>query len=132
MPDPPRVLKYRLGRDCTLTIDGVAYKSVTDAVLRVRSVSQDAHHGGNTSGAEITIRRDLAVEFTLLDYEEAEKIDYLVSVPGSDPIVEVSVENGHVVRTFLATLHDVREQQGLSNTVASQWEVRQWGQRTTG
>lgn len=130
MPEEPRVVRYKLGRECTLSIDGVAYKSVTDCYLRIRSVTQEAHHGGNLSGAEITIRRDLAVEFTLLDADEATQLDNLLITPGADPIVEIKIENNHAPRTFLATLHDMREPQGLAVVVSTQWEVRQWGQRT--
>ena len=77
------------------------------------------------------IRRDLEIEFSLLDFEEAQFLDGKISVPGSDPIVEVSVQQGHVSRVFLATIHDVGEEQGVSSVVNSQWQLRQWGQRTT-
>ena len=127
---PSRPLEYRLGRNCVLTVDGTVLKSITDAYLRLKAQGQDATGPGNRSSSEIVIRRDLEIEFALLDFVETQYLDGKISVPGSDPIVEVSVQQGHVSRVFLATMHDVSEEQGVSNVVSSQWQFRQWGQRT--
>jgi len=126
-----RELKYRLGRNCVLIVDGTVLKSVKDAYLRVRAVTQDATGPGNTSSSDIVIRRDLSVEFNLLDCDESQFLDGKVAAAGADPIVEVSVQGGHVARVFLATVHDQSEPQGVAEVVASQWILKQWGQRTT-
>ena len=127
---PSRPLEYRLGRNCVLTVDGTILKSITDAYLRVKAQGQDATGPGNRSSSEIVIRRDLEIEFSLLDFTESQYLDGKIAVPGSDPIVEVSVQQGHVSRVFLATIHDVGEEQGHTSVVTSQWQLRQWGQRT--
>jgi hypothetical protein len=124
-----RELKYRLGRNCILTVDGTVLKSVTDAYLRIRASNYDATGPGNKSSAEIVIRRDATVEFTLLDFDESQFLDGKITAT-DEPIVEVSVQQGHINRVFLAKIHDVSEQQGVTEVVASQWELKQWGQRT--
>lgn len=126
-----RELKYRLGRNCVLLVDGTVLKSVKNCYLRVRAVTQDATGPGNTSSSEIVLRRDLSVEFDLLDFEEAQFLDGKVAEAGADPIVEVSVQGGLQARVFLATVHDQSESQGVADVVAAQWLLKQWGQRTT-
>jgi hypothetical protein len=125
-----RTLAYRLGRNCTLTIDGTVLQSVTDASLRERVVTLDCTGGANTSSAEIVVRRDLIVEFALLDFDESQYLDGKVTSAGADPIVEVSFQGGHKNRIFLATLHDSSEDQPLRDAVQSSWTLKRWGQRT--
>lgn len=128
----PRTLELRLGRNCSLIVDGTLLQSVTDALLRVRTTTQEATGGGSTASAEIVVRRDLSIDFTLLDWAEAQFMDSKVAAsPGADPIVEVHVANGHLSRVFLAKVHDVDEGQGVGEVVSSRWELRQWGQRVT-
>ena len=125
-----RTLAYRLGRNCTLTIDGTVLQSVTDATLRERVVALDATGGANTSSSEIVIRRDLIVEFGLLDFDESQFLDGKVTSYGANPIVEVSFQGGHKNRIFFATLHDSSEEQPLRDAVQSTWTLKRWGQRT--
>ena len=127
---PTRELNYRLGRNCILAVDGTVLKSVKKAYLRVRAVTQEVTGGGNTASSEIVIRRDHSVEFDLLDFDETQFLDGKISVPGADPIVEVSVQGGHINRVFLATIQDASESQGITDVVAPQWTLKQWGQRT--
>lgn len=127
---PSRELQYRLGRNCTLIVDGTVLQSVKDAFLRVTVVTQDATGPGNRASSEIVLRRDISFEFTLLDFEEAQYLDGKVAAAGSDPIVAVTVEGGHQARVFLATVHDQSEPQGVADVVASQWTLKQWGQRS--
>ena len=124
-----RTLEYRLGRNCTLTIDGTVLQSVTNAFLRVRVVTLECAGGGNTSGAEIVVRRDHVIEFGLLDFTESQFLDGKITSPGADPIVEVSFQGGHINRVFNATLHDASEEQPLQGAVESSWTLKQWGQR---
>lgn len=125
-----RVLNYRLGRNCVFIVDGTVLKSVTDAFLRVRVTTQDATGPGNHVSSDIVIRRDISFEFVLLDVDEAQFLDGKVAVPGTETLVLADVQQGHVSRSFLATIHECSEQQGLADVVNSQWEIRQWGQRT--
>lgn len=127
---PTRELNYRLGRNCTLTVDGTVLKSIKNAYLRVRAVTQEVTGPGNTASSEIVLRRDLSVEFDLLDFDESQFLDGKIAVPGADPIVEVGVQNGHINRVFLATIGDASESQGVTDVVAPQWVLKQWGQRT--
>jgi hypothetical protein len=128
---PTRELKYRLGRSCVLTVDGVALASVKNAYLRVRAVTQEVTGPGNTASSEIVLRRDHSIEFDLLDFDESQFLDGKIASAASDPIVEVSVQGGHINRVFLATIGDASESQGITEVVAPQWTLKQWGQRTT-
>lgn len=126
-----RTIEYRLGRKCVLTVDGVVLQSVTDALLRVTVQTVEASGGGNTAETQLVVRRSHQVDFQLLDFEEAQLLDGKIAVPGSERLVEVSVQQGHVARTFIASVHEVEEPQDLRSVVATRWLFRQWGQRTT-
>jgi hypothetical protein len=114
-----------------LTVDGVVLKSVTDALLRVTVQTVEASGGGNVAETQLVVRRSHQLDVQLLDFVEAQLLDGKIAVPGKEQLVEVSVEQGHVARTFIASVHEVEEPQDLRSAVATRWLFRQWGQRTT-
>jgi len=126
-----RTLEYRLGRKCVLTVDGVVLKSVTDALLRVTVQTVEASGGGNVAETQLVVRRSHQLDVQLLDFVENQLLDGKIAVPGTELLVEVSVQQGHVSRTFIASVHEVEEPQDLRSAVATRWLFRQWGQRTT-
>lgn len=126
-----RTLEYRLGRNCVLTVDGVVMKSVTDALLRVTVKTIEATGGGNTAESQLVVLRSHQLDVQILDFVEAQLLDGKIAVPGTERLVEVGVEQGHVARTFIASVHEVEEPQDLRSVVATRWLFRQWGQRTT-
>lgn len=124
-----RTVEYRLGRKCVLTIDGTVLQSVTDALLRVTVQTVEASGGGNSAETQLVVRRSHQLDVQVLDFVEAQLLDSKIAVSGSERLVEVSVQQGHVSRTFIATIHEVEEPQDLRNVVVTRWLFREWGQR---
>jgi hypothetical protein len=120
---PTATDRYRLGRNCTITLDGQLLRSVTDLAVR-RQTTEIACTGfqHNAQSALVT-HRTLELDLELLQPTEVAR---LRAAEARGAVVTVTTANGLREFTHNFTVHESTADEPLDDAIRPRFTLKQW------
>lgn len=120
---PSSTDKYRLGRDCTFSVNGVALTGVKDVGVRRTTREVDATGYGHTAQSSVVIHRTYEIDVQVVDVSDA---DILTAAAANNSVVTVATTNGLLAVSKDFTIHEVTADEPLDDAVVAMFTLKQW------
>lgn len=116
--------RYRLGRQCTITLEGQLLQSVTNLAVRRTVEEFDATGFLHNVKSAIVTHRTLELEIELLRPSEIAK---LRNAELRGAVVTVTTANGARAFTANFTVHESTADEPLDDAIRPRFTLKQWG-----
>jgi hypothetical protein len=116
--------RYRLGRDCTITLEGQLLQSVTNIGVRRTENATDATGFLHNVQSSLVLHRSLELDLELLAVPEVSR---LREAEKRGRVVTVTTANG--LREFTAnfTVHESSTDEPIDDAIRARFTLKQWG-----
>lgn len=115
--------RFRLGRECVLSLDGQILSGVKDVSVQRRTTEVDATGYGHTAQSTVVVHRTYELQVTVVKPADAEKLR-AAEVDGS--VVTVTTSNGHREVSADFMVCDSTDSESLDDAVVSTFTLKQW------
>lgn len=116
--------KYRLGRDCVLTVDGQILSGIRDVTVRRTTTEVDATGYGHTMRSTVVTHRTLELTVEVVKPADADK---LRAAEEDGKHVQITTQNGLRPISKYFTVCEGSADEPLDGAVFPTFTLKEWG-----